>query len=57
MFLEQICPGQVNSHPQAIHTFVYKNDRFIVSFYEKKKNDFRLTFVVYIDRFMRQVQK
>ncbi|KAG2213642.1 hypothetical protein INT46_000817 [Mucor plumbeus] len=30
MFLEQICPGQVNSHPQAIHTFVYNNDRFIV---------------------------
>jgi hypothetical protein len=35
MFLEQICPGQVNSHPQAIHTFVYKSDRFIV----KKKNE------------------
>ncbi|KAG1078408.1 hypothetical protein G6F42_024279 [Rhizopus arrhizus] len=30
MFLEQICPGQVNSQPQAIHTFVYKDDRFIV---------------------------
>ncbi|KAI8640796.1 RAVE protein 1 C terminal-domain-containing protein [Parasitella parasitica] len=30
MFLEQICPGQVNSQPQAIHTFVYKEDRFIV---------------------------
>ncbi|CEP07241.1 hypothetical protein [Parasitella parasitica] len=30
MFLEQICPGQVNSQPQAIDTFVYKDDRFIV---------------------------
>lgn len=30
MFLEQICPGQANSHSQAIHTFVYKNERFIV---------------------------
>lgn len=30
MFLEQICPGQVNSHTQAIHTFVYRNERFIV---------------------------
>ncbi|KAL7308090.1 regulator of (H+)-ATPase in vacuolar membrane, variant 3 [Mucor circinelloides] len=30
MFLEQICPGQVNSQPQAIHTFAYKDDRFIV---------------------------
>ncbi|KAI9347507.1 hypothetical protein BD770DRAFT_168541 [Pilaira anomala] len=30
MFLEQICPGQVNSHLQAIHTFIYKNERFIV---------------------------
>ncbi|KAI8971921.1 hypothetical protein BDF20DRAFT_708277 [Mycotypha africana] len=30
MFLEQICPGQVNSHPQALHTFVFEDDRFIV---------------------------
>lgn len=32
MFLEQICPGQVNSHLHAIHTFIYKNDRYIVKF-------------------------
>lgn len=31
MFLEQICPGQVNSQPHAIHTFCYQEDRYIVS--------------------------
>ncbi|GAA5804339.1 hypothetical protein HPULCUR_009827 [Helicostylum pulchrum] len=30
MFLEQICPGQVNTHLHAIHTFIYKNEQFIV---------------------------
>ncbi|KAG0842100.1 hypothetical protein G6F19_001183 [Rhizopus arrhizus] len=30
MFLEQICPGQVNPVHQAIHAFIYNNDRFIV---------------------------
>ncbi|KAI9316517.1 hypothetical protein BX666DRAFT_250075 [Dichotomocladium elegans] len=32
MFLEQICPGQVNPQPHAIDTFVWKSTRYIVRF-------------------------
>ncbi|KAI8370278.1 hypothetical protein BD560DRAFT_121555 [Blakeslea trispora] len=30
MFLEQICPGQANSYPHALHTFSFEQDRFVI---------------------------
>ncbi|KAI9015823.1 hypothetical protein CLU79DRAFT_764839 [Phycomyces nitens] len=30
MFLEQICPGQVNPQFHCIHTFVWREERYIV---------------------------
>lgn len=30
MFLEQICPGQVNPEPHAIDTFIWNSIRYIV---------------------------
>ncbi|KAI8369424.1 uncharacterized protein BYT42DRAFT_109736 [Radiomyces spectabilis] len=30
MFLEQICPGQLNSSLHAIHTFIWEDDRLII---------------------------
>lgn len=44
MFLEQICPGQVNPEPHAIDTFIWNSIRYIV-----RKHNFNSTLFLIVD--------